>query len=1372
MKKIIFTTALILLGSLTLVNAVENVGSGHHRNAAPKSTAASGCNPATAQTDLDINNVRAKILNGGDMWWDLISARYEVPKGSSKFSLFAGSIWIGGIDAGGQLKVAAMTYRQTGNDFWPGPVNANTTTVEASVCTKYDKHWKITRQQVQDFSNWYCNPNAYPSYGTPPLAITGWPGNSEYGSGQTLAPFFDNNGDGVYDYTTGDYPNYNITNCNNTALTGCPPNAPNSCFPAHDYLYGDQTLWWVFNDVGNIHSETGGQPIGLEIQAQAFAFQTGDEINNCTFYQYKIINRSTFTVNDTYIGQWVDADLGNYTDDYVGCDVSRGLGFCYNGNPCDNGATGYGCNPPAVGVDFFQGPIADQHDGIDNNKNGHIDEACEQIIMSKFVYYNNDGSLQGNPSNGTQYYGYLKGLWRDGTSMTFGGNGYGGSTPCNYMFPDNSDDAYGWGLGGTTANPVVVPKHWTESEAGDLPGDRRFLQSAGKFSLKPGALNIVTTGVVWARATQGGPTASVTQLKLADDKAQSLFDNCFAVLNGPDAPDMAVRELDREIIISLSNVASSNNYKEQYKEKDPTIICDATNPNCDQYYHFEGYQVFQLHDATVTYSDIFNPLTGGYNTDKGRLVAQCDVKNGISQLINFYLDPTLNALVPVSVVDGKDAGISHTFKFTNDAFTGTTLINHLPYYYTVVAYGHNNYKTFTPTDPNALDGQKKPYFAGRLNVKTYSAIPHIPSIENGGQTLNSDYGDGPMLTRIQGQGNGGMILEMTEQSINEIMNSASNRSLNPVYKNGAGPVNIKVYDPVAVPKGNFEITIGDTAVPLTLWGAVSLNANWKLINLDTKETVNSETTIAIGNEQVVPKWGFSLNIAQVPTHTNGLNQSLNNGGFLEASIKFDDSTKAWLTGIQDQDGIANPFNWIHSGMYAPCSGTPNLQDFDALYNPCPNPTFVDSFQNYEKIIGGTWAPYRLVDTNTFYKGYPASLSFGGPGLGNSLPIASSAQRLAQIDSLASVDLFITSDKSKWTRCPVIETSDDVALAEGKAPKLLKRAHASVDKNGNSKANVDINHATNVGSTINGLTDPSDPNYIDSIGMGWFPGYAINLETGERMNIIFGEDSWLAGDNGKDMLWNPTSNYADNSSFIFGGRHYIYLMHGKSGPAANMPYTDGIYDGGRFYDSLLNSIGKTYGNTNSILRLWREAMWVNMPMLIEGQKLLSTNVKIRLRVAKPYKPYDTATVTKVNNNQPIYTFNSGDIYADKNEPNIAKSACDLMNVVPNPYYAFSAYEANQLANTVYITNLPSRCTVTIYSLNGTLIRQFNRDVAVDNSAGASTDAANPETSLAWDLKNSMGIPVASGLYLIHIKSDQCEKTLKWFGVMRPLDLDTF
>lgn len=81
---------------------------------------------------------------------------------------------------------------------------------------------------------------------------------------------------------------------------------------------------------------------GLEIRGQAFAFSTTNEINNMTFYRYQIINRSSTSLNETYFGAWVDPDLGNYVDDYVGCDVTRGFGYCYNGDADDDGALGYG----------------------------------------------------------------------------------------------------------------------------------------------------------------------------------------------------------------------------------------------------------------------------------------------------------------------------------------------------------------------------------------------------------------------------------------------------------------------------------------------------------------------------------------------------------------------------------------------------------------------------------------------------------------------------------------------------------------------------------------------------------------------------------------------------------------------------------------------------------------------------------------------------------------------------------------------------------------------------------------------------------------------------------------------------------------------
>ena len=89
-------------------------------------------------------------MAGGDMWWNLSDARYEIPKDGNKHSMFAGALWIGGVDDGGQLKVAAMTYRQSGNDFWPGPLNTTNATISADECNKWDKHFKLERSEVEE----------------------------------------------------------------------------------------------------------------------------------------------------------------------------------------------------------------------------------------------------------------------------------------------------------------------------------------------------------------------------------------------------------------------------------------------------------------------------------------------------------------------------------------------------------------------------------------------------------------------------------------------------------------------------------------------------------------------------------------------------------------------------------------------------------------------------------------------------------------------------------------------------------------------------------------------------------------------------------------------------------------------------------------------------------------------------------------------------------------------------------------------------------------------------------------------------------------------------------------------------------------------
>ncbi len=483
-----------------------------------QSLQAQDCSNPNAIITLDANAVTATLPQAGDLFWNGSDAGYSTGEGlpgGEVHSIFAGGLWISGFD-NSVLKQAASTYGM-GNgdtDYWPGPLN-DLGEIDNETCTNWDRHWKVLQADIDAFIlDWSDGGVLVDDI---PSAVAGWPARGNplffdiYGfdlpSGtQGLAPFFDVEGDGTYDPTEGDYP----------------------------LIKGDQAVFWIFNDAGNIHTESQGEPLRMEIHAMAYGYASANEnINNATFYDLKFIYKGTSPLEDAYVGLWIDADLGCHTDDYLGCDPERDMAFVYNQDEQD-GQTGCSCpggvntfcdEIPMMGVRMLKGITA----GRVYNTDGELEipepnetpDVFVDIGLTALTYYNN-GGLTPAPPPGTDdpntpqdYHNYLSGLWKDGTPMTNTGNGYnlgGGGETTTFAFDGNPSEGNEWSM--CSEN---LPEQ-----------DRRMVMSSGPFTINPGAINTMSFTIFHVKDV-AHPCPSTENLDAAAEDVYDLYNEITSV---------------------------------------------------------------------------------------------------------------------------------------------------------------------------------------------------------------------------------------------------------------------------------------------------------------------------------------------------------------------------------------------------------------------------------------------------------------------------------------------------------------------------------------------------------------------------------------------------------------------------------------------------------------------------------------------------------------------------------------------------------------------------------------------------------------------------------------------------------------------------
>ncbi|MEK6649406.1 MAG: hypothetical protein AABY75_00380, partial [Bacteroidota bacterium] len=108
---------------------------------------------------------------------------------------------------------------------------------------------------------------------------------------------------------------------------------------------------------------------------------------------------------------------------------------------------------------------------------------------------------------------------------------------------------------------------------------------------------------------------------------------------------------------------------------------------------------------------------------------------------------------------------------------------------------------------------------------------------------------------------------------------------------------------------------------------------------------------------------------------------------------------------------------------------------------------------------------------------------------------------------------------------------------------------------------------------------------------------------------------------------------------------------------------------------------------------------------------------------------------------------------------ARTELSRITVVPNPYIATAPWERRTLYVTgrgerkIEFKNLPSICTVRIYTVNGALVTTLRKD------------SSPMDGSLAWNLISDDGMEVAYGLYVYHVEAPGIGEHLGKFAIVK-------
>ncbi len=520
---------------------------------------------------IDVNQIRCSVMNNGTFSRHPISGESDMewPKGSGKKICYNAGIWIAG-KVNGEIRTACADYNV---EYQPGLILPDGKPDDP------DKEEYRVYKVHKDY------PDGYDA-----LEIDSWKTWQDYAEQQGAPPVADADGNWIG--------------------------------------LGDEMLYAVMNDLDqNLHNGCYNTlPIGIELHIVVFGFDRAGALGNTIFIQYTIINKGQNDLQEAYIGAWADVDNGDANDDLIGYDLELGMSYCYGGKPVDSV---YGSRPPALGWDYFQGPIIDSPGDTVKLPDGSIIPDKKMLGATSFNKYYNGHRVYSDPPYSAQgaveVWNYLAGYQKDGTPWV---NPHTGEVT---TFLNTGDPVTGTGWLSTEENP---------------PADIRMLTGSGPFTLAIGDTQKIVLGCVIAQGNNR--LSSVAKLRFYDKLVQQAYDLNFNIPSPPVAPSIVVTEEDRAVLLTWDKSS------EAYEQKG---------------YDFEGYNVY----------------IGSSPAGPWKRVATYDKLNGILVVKDEAYDENSGVTVELPSAFGEDKGLKYYYRFTED-YEGYPLANGRPYYVTVTSY--------------------------------------------------------------------------------------------------------------------------------------------------------------------------------------------------------------------------------------------------------------------------------------------------------------------------------------------------------------------------------------------------------------------------------------------------------------------------------------------------------------------------------------------------------------------------------------------------------------------------------------------------------------------------------------------------------------